>query len=264
MERVNAQGMERVNATAHDRVVLVTGGSRGIGRAAVRALHRDGFHVVLHHRASTGRAEELAAELGVGSDERRVHVLTADLAVAGEPERLWAEALAWRGRVDVLVNNAGVYLASPLDDVAGWDAGWSANLMINLLAPATLCRLAVGEWRGSGGGIIVNVTSRAAHRGDDAEHLAYGASKGGLQSLTKGIARSFARDRVLAYDIAPGWVLTDMMTDGPEAEALAASMPMGEVTPPEDVAEVIAFLASGRSPHTSGATIDVTGADYVR
>nr|WP_232531350.1 SDR family oxidoreductase [Microlunatus antarcticus] len=242
------------------RVVLVTGGSRGIGRAAVRALHRDGFHVVLHHRASGPAAQAVAAELG----EERVHVLAADLAVAGEADRLWGEALAWRGRVDVLVNNAGVYLASPLDDADAWDAGWADNLMINLLAPATLCRLAVTRWQASGGGIVVNVTSRAAHRGDDADHLAYGAAKGGLQSLTKGIARSFARDGVLAYDIAPGWVLTDMMTDGPEAEALAASMPLGEVTPPEDVAEVIAFLASGRSRHTSGATIDVTGADYVR
>jgi NAD(P)-dependent dehydrogenase (short-subunit alcohol dehydrogenase family) len=244
-----------------DRVVLVTGGSRGIGRAAVRALHRDGAYVVLHHRASTAAVAALVAELGA----ERVHVVPADLAQPGEPERLWAQALAWRGRLDVLVNNAGVYLASPFDDTDGWDAGWSTNLTVNLLAPAALCRLAVTHWRQvGGGGVVVNVTSRAAHRGDDADHLAYGASKGGLQSLTKGIARAFARDRVLAYDIAPGWVLTDMMTDGPEVTALAASMPMGEITPPEDVAEVIAFLASGRSPHTSGATIDVTGADYVR
>jgi 3-oxoacyl-[acyl-carrier protein] reductase len=250
-----------VNASGEGRVVLVTGGSRGIGRAAVRALHRDGFDVVLHHRASGAAAEALVAELG----EEHLHVVTADLGVPGEPDRLWADALAWRGRVDVLVNNAGVYLASPVDDAAAWDQGWSDLLLINLLAPATLCRLAVQHWRGAGtGGIVVNVTSRAAHRGDDAEHLAYGASKGGLQSLTKGIARSFARDRVLAYDVAPGWVLTDMMAEGPDAAELAASMPMGEVTPPEDVAEVIAFLASGRSPHTSGATIDVTGADYVR
>lgn len=245
-----------------DQVVLVTGGSRGIGRATVRALHRDGFHVVLHHRASAAAAETVAAELG----RDRVHVVAADLGGPGEPERLWAEALAWRGHVDVLVNNAGVYLASPLDDVAAWDAGWSDNLMINLLAPAALCRLAVTHWRalGTSGGIVVNVTSRAAHRGDDADHLAYGAAKGGLQSLTKGIARSFGRDGVLAYDVAPGWVLTDMMDDGPDVAELAASMPLGEVTPPEDVAEVIAFLASGRSRHTTGATIDVTGADYVR
>jgi 3-oxoacyl-[acyl-carrier protein] reductase len=250
-----------MSAATDGRVVLVTGGSRGIGRASVRALHRDGFHVVLHHRASGAAAEALAGELG----EERVHVLAADLAVPGEPERLWADALDWRGRLDVLVNNAGVYLASPVHDVDAWDAGWSANLAVNLLAPATLCRLAVQHWRGVGaGGIVVNVTSRAAHRGDDANHLAYGAAKGGLQSLTKGIARSFGRDRVLAYDVAPGWVLTDMMTDGPDAAELAASMPLGEVTPPEDVAEVIAFLASGRSPHTTGATIDVTGADYVR
>ena len=245
------------------RVVLVTGGSRGIGRASVRALHRDGFHVVLHHRASGPAAESLAAELGEG----RVHVVAADLGAPGGPEQLWADALAWRGRVDVLVNNAGIYRENPIDDLAGWDAGWSANLTVNLLAPATLCRLAVLHWRGLGdgaGGIVVNVTSRAAHRGDDGDHLAYGAAKGGLQSLTKGIARAFARDRVLAYDIAPGWVLTDMMDDGPAVDELAATMPLGEVTPPDDVAEVIAFLASGRSRHSTGATFDVTGADYVR
>lgn len=248
-----------------DRVVLVTGGSRGIGRAAVRALHREGAHVVLHHRASAEAAQALADELGDGSGESRVHVLQADLAQPGEPERLWREAVAWRGHVDVLVNNAGIYLTSPLDDDAAWTSGWADNLTVNLLAPAELCRLALAHWREPGrtaGGIVVNVTSRAAHRGDDADHLAYGAAKGGLQSLTKGIARAFARDRVLAYDVAPGWVLTDMM--GPDADELAATMPMGEITPPEDVAEVIAFLASGRSPHTSGATIDVTGADYVR
>ncbi|HEY0240106.1 MAG TPA: SDR family oxidoreductase, partial [Friedmanniella sp.] len=189
--------MNEHRALGQGRVALVTGGSRGIGKAAVRALHRDGFHVVLHHRASGAAAQALAAELG----EERVHGLAADLAVAGEPERLWAEALAWQGHVDVLVNNAGVYLASPLHDADAWDAGWADNLMINLLAPATLCRLAVRRWQGQGdrvGGIVVNVTSRAAHRGDDADHLAYGAAKGGLQSLTKGIARSFARDGVLA------------------------------------------------------------------
>ena len=246
------------------RVVLVTGGSRGIGAASVRALHRDGAHVVLHHRSSGAAAQALADQLGDGADEGLLHVVAADLARPGEPERLWAEALAWRGRLDVLVNNAGVYLGSPLDDADAWDRGWSDNLAVNLLAPATLCRLAVTHWHGAGGGVIVNVTSRSAHRGDDGDHLAYGASKGGLQALTKGIARAFAGDRVLAYDVAPGWVLTDMMAEGPEVEALVASLPMGEVTPAEDVAEVVAFLASGRSPHTTGATIDVTGADYVR
>lgn len=244
------------------RVALVTGGSRGIGLATVRALHRDGLRVVVHHRASAEAAAGLAEELG-----ERVHVVAADLARPGEPERLWDEALGWQGRLDVLVNNAGVYVGSPLEDAGAWESGWSDNLTVNLLAPAALCRAAVLHWRGTAGrtgGIIVNVTSRAAHRGDDGDHLAYGAAKGGLQSLTKGLARAFARDRVLAYDVAPGWVLTDMMADAPDVVAQAANQPLGEIAPPEDVAEVIAFLASGRSPHTTGATIDVTGADYVR
>ena len=247
-----------------ERVVLVTGGSRGIGRAAVRALHREGASVVLHHRASGQAAQALVDDLGA----ERVHVVTADLAEPEGPRQLWEQAVGWRGHVDVLVNNAGIYLASPMDDDAAWTSGWADNLTVNLLAPAALCRLAIAHWREPGrtaGGIVVNVTSRAAHRGDDADHLAYGAAKGGLQSLTKGIARAFARDRIFAYDIAPGWVLTDMMgSDAPDPAELAATMPMGEITPPEDVAEVIAFLASGRAPHTSGATIDVTGADYVR
>ena len=104
--------------------------------------------------------------------------------------------------------------------------------------------------------MIVNVASRSAHRGDDTEHLAYGAAKGGLLALTKGIARGFASERILAYAVAPGWVATDIANEA-DVTRLAARLPMREITRPSDVAEVVAFLASGRSPHT-------TGADYVR
>ena len=163
----------------------------------------------------------------------------------------------------MLVNNAGAWLPSPVDDASDWDTGWTANLALNLLAPATLCRLAIGHFRDVGGGIVVNMASRSAHRGDDADHLAYGAAKGGLLALTKGIARGFAHERILAYAVAPGWVATEI-ADEADVAGLAASLPMREITPPADVAEVVAFLASGRSPHTTGATIDITGADYVR
>lgn len=239
----------------HGRTVLVTGGSRGIGAAVVRAAHRDGATVVLHYGTAAAAARAVADEVG-----DRVHVVRGDLAAPDGPDAVWSAALDAAGRIDVLVNNAGAWIASPLDDEAGWSDGWQRNLVLNLTAPADLCRHAVRHFRDTGGGIIVNLTSRSAHRGDDAEHLAYGAAKGGLLALTKGIARGYAHENVLAYAVAPGWVGTDLA--GGEVEA--ASLPLREVTPPEDVAEVVAFLAAGRSRHTTGATIDITGADYVR
>jgi 3-oxoacyl-[acyl-carrier protein] reductase len=240
------------------RTVLVTGGSRGIGRAIVNAMHRDGAYVVAHsRRLETGQA--LRDDFG----DERLHLVVGDLASPDHSEQVWADALAWRGRIDVLVNNAGAWLASPIDDSDAWDAGWDANLRLNLIAPATLCRLAIAHFRTIGGGIVVNLASRSSHRGDDAEHLAYGAAKGGLLALTKGIARGFAAERILAYAVAPGWVATEI-AEGADVAGLATGLPMREITPPTDVAEVVAFLASGRSPHTTGATIDITGADYVR
>ena len=241
-----------------DRTILVTGGSRGIGAAAVRALLRDGATVVLSYGSNKEAARAVATSLG-----ERVLLLHADLAVPGSADRLWDEALAAAGSIDVLVNNAGAWLASPLDDDDAWRTGWARNLALNLQSCADLSRRAIQYFRARGGGIIVNVTSRSAHRGDDPDHLAYGAAKGGLLSLTKGIARGFARDGVLAYAVAPGWVGTELAADYLAATD-ASALPLGEPTPPEDVAEVIAFLASGRSRHSTGTTIDITGADYVR
>jgi 3-oxoacyl-[acyl-carrier protein] reductase len=246
----------------HGRTVLVTGGSRGIGAAVVRAAHRDGATVVLHYGSAAAAAEAVAGELG-----DRIHLVRGDLSRPDGPDEVWSAALDAAGRVDVLVNNAGAWIASPLDGPGDggpdWSAGWQRNLTLNLTAPADLCRLAIQHFRRTGGGIIVNITSRSAHRGDDADHLAYGAAKGGLLALTKGIARGYATDRVLAYAVAPGWVGTDLAS-GELDPAMLAGLPLGEVTPPQDVAEVVVFLASGRSRHTTGATIDITGADYVR
>ncbi|MFF2315262.1 SDR family NAD(P)-dependent oxidoreductase [Arthrobacter sp. NPDC058097] len=239
------------------KTVIVTGASRGIGRASAVALHREGAHVVLHYGNDKDSAQATAARLGT-----RTALVQGDLRKPEERQRVWSEATAWRGGIDVLVNNAGAWLPSELNDDFGWLQGWEANYELNLLAPADLCRQAILGFRKRGGGVIVNVTSRSAHRGDDAEHLAYGAAKGGLLALTKGIARGYGRENILAYAVAPGWVATDLA--GELDPSVLAGLPLGEVTPPEDVAEVIAFLASGRSRHSTGATIDITGADYVR
>lgn len=241
------------------KTVLVTGASRGIGRATTEVLHREGAHVVLHYGNDKESAQATADRLG-----DRIHLVQGNLRDPAERQRVWMEAADWRGGIDVLVNNAGAWLASKIDDNSEWQQGWEANYELNLLAPADLCRQAILGFRKRGGGIIVNITSRSAHRGDDAEHLAYGAAKGGLLALTKGIARGYAKENVLAYAVAPGWVATDISAHMSPNDPMLAGLPLGEVTPATDVAEVIAFLASGRSRHSTGATIDITGADYVR
>lgn len=241
------------------KAVLVTGASRGIGRATAVALHREGAHVILHYGNDNDSAQATADRLG-----NRVKLVQGDLTESAERGRVWEEATQWRDGVDVLVNNAGAWLASEIDDTGAWQHGWKANYELNLLAPADLCRQAILEFRERGGGIIINVTSRSAHRGDDAEHLAYGAAQGGLLALTKGIARGYGKHNILPYAIAPGWVATDISAHISPDDPMLSGLPLGDVTPPEDVAEVITFLASGRSRHTTGATIDITGADYVR
>ena len=238
---------------------LAPGGWGVLGRPTAVALHREGAHVVLHYGNDKDSAQATADRLG-----DRVRLVQGDLRNPDERRRVWAEAADWRGGVDVLVNNAGAWLPSDVDDADAWQQGWEANYELNLLAPADLCREAILGFRKRGGGIIVNVTSRSAHRGDDAEHLAYGAAKGGLLALTKGIARGYGKDNILAYAVAPGWVATDISAHISPEDPMLSGLPLGEVTPPEDVAEMITFLASGRTRHTTGATIDITGADYVR
>jgi 3-oxoacyl-[acyl-carrier protein] reductase len=241
------------------KTILVTGASRGIGAATARVIHREGGHVLIHYGSNRGAAARLAHELG----DRRAHVVAGNLLDPVEVPQLWSDAVAVTGRIDALVNNAGAWTESPLGDSVAWTKGWKANIQLNLQAPADLCRLAIEHFQGLGGGIILNVASRSSHRGDDAEHLAYGAAKAGLLALTKGIARGFAGQNILAYAVAPGWVATDLAA-GAIDEAAAAALPMGEPVSPQDVAEVLAFLASGRARHATGATVDITGADYVR
>lgn len=246
------------------RRILVTGSSRGIGRATAALLHQRGARVVIHARAASACTESLLAELAAGGRDAagRRALVTGELDGVAGASAVWDAAVAAFGGIDVLVNNAGAWIPSEIAAADAWQEGWAANLALNLVAPAELCRRAILDCSGRGG-VIVNVASRSAHRGDDAEHLAYGAAKGGLLALTKGIARGYGAAGVLAYAVAPGWVATDL-ADGAVDPAALAALPLGEVTPAGDVAEVIAFLATGRARHATGATIDITGADYVR
>ena len=139
------------------RTVLVTGASRGIGRATAVALHREGADVVLHYGNDKDSAQATADQLG-----ERIKLVQGDMRDPGERRRVWTEAADWRDGVDVLVNNAGAWLASEINDAEAWHQGWHANYELNLLAPADLCREAILGFRARAGGIIVNVTSRSA------------------------------------------------------------------------------------------------------
>jgi len=245
-----------------DKTIFITGAGRGIGRQILLTALRDGASVVAH-LGKTAAFDSVKIDAG----KNKLLLLSGDLSKAGVVNQLWSDALAWRGRIDVMVNNAGIYAPSPVEPDTDWQAGWKSNLLLNLEVPAAFCRLAMQHYSKAGEGIIINMASRSSHRGDDAEHLAYGAAKGGLLALTKGIARSYGTHKTLAYAVAPGWVRTDMAEAHIATVGEAASvepLPLKEITPPTDVAETVVFLASGRARHATGSTIDITGADYVR
>jgi 3-oxoacyl-[acyl-carrier protein] reductase len=246
------------------KIVLMTGASRGIGAAAFKSAIAAGADVILHYNSS----HDEAARLTEAARPERCLAISADLAEPQEVIRLWDEALAWKGHIDVLVNNAAIYEHADVDwPLEQWHASWARTLQINLQAPADLCRAAIQHYRTRGGGILINVASRGAFRGELAKYGHYSASKGGLVSLTRTLARSFAKEGVLSYCVSPGWTATDMAFRGAPPEVLEAGRqenPFGEITPPEDVAEVITFLSSGRSRHANGITVDVTGGSYMR
>jgi 3-oxoacyl-[acyl-carrier protein] reductase len=248
-----------------EKVCLVTGATGGIGVAIVEALARAGAHVVLHTVSQRARADELAAKVGLG----RSSVVVADLEEPDAAATLFRQALALKGRIDVLVNNAAVMpAASPDDPLPHWHEAWDRTLRVNLVAAADLCREALLHWRSHPSArIIVNIASRAAFRGDTLEYMHYAASKAGLVALTRSIARGCGKDGVVAYAVAPGFVNAGMASDfiaQHGAEAIVRDIPLGEMAPPEEVANVVAFLASGLARHATGTTIDVNGASYVR
>ena len=245
------------------KVLLITGGGGGIGAACVRKAAELGAQVVLHDVNDRGAGKRLAEELG--SDKCRF--VAADLARGATVPGLWAEAVGWRGRIDVLVNNAGIYEPADVEDsFEDWARSWQRTLEVNLVSPGHLCREAIRSFKRQGGGIIVNLASRAGFRGDDPDYAHYAASKGGIIALTRTIARGFGRDGITCFAVAPGFVRTDLNRKFFEqfgVEGAAKDIPLGEVAEPEDIANVVMFLSSGLARHATGTTIHVNGASYV-
>ena len=229
--------------------ILLTGSSRGIGAAIAAKLDRPDVALIGHGTRSG---------------------IPADFSDPAAPRALWDAALErLGGTIDVLINNAGVFDANPIDrDDDAWVAEWDRTMRINLTASAELCRLAVLHWQGRGvGGRIVNIASRAAYRGDSPAHWHYAASKAGMVAMTKSIARGYAGQEILAFAVCPGFTMTGMAEDylsSRGGDALLADIPLGRVAAPDEIAAAAKFLALEAPASMTGSVIDVNGASYVR
>jgi 3-oxoacyl-[acyl-carrier protein] reductase len=246
------------------RAVLVTGGSRGIGRAIAHAFAAAGDRVAVHWGRSRDRAEQVLAELpGDG------HVLVqADLGDPTAVARMVDEAAAALGGLQVLVNNAGVFTAHPplTTSYDEWQEAWSRTLAVNLLGPAHATFRAVPHLVAAGGGAVVNVSSRGAFRGEP-DTPAYGASKAGLNAFGQSMAIALAPHGISVGTVAPGFVQTEMareVLDGPGGDAVRSQSPYGRVARPEEVASAVLWLASAGARFATGTIIDVNGASYLR
>lgn len=249
--------------TFNNQTFLVTGASRGIGAATARILLLAGADVVGSYVSAPGALADMVEEFGA----QRVLPLQADLGVRGSAQQLWADAKALNGKIDGLVNNAGVMpetdLTAPDED---WYSDWDTVVAVNVQAVADLCREAIRDFEGQGGGRIVTIASRASFRGDSPGFLHYAASKGAVVSLMRSIARGYADKGILGFVIAPGWVKTDMAAVAfePGNEGMLKEIPIGDAAPPENIGNMVAVFLSGLVDHATGCAVDINGASYVR
>ncbi len=238
---------------------LVTGASRGIGKSITKALLKEGGSVI-----GTARSSEFPKEFKGHPDFEGIYV---DLSKPGELESKLKPVFQQSNPPDVLINNAGIFNDSDFaEEDESWLDNWDRTMQVNLRAPAILSKWALNRWVEEDGGFLINISSRAAYRGDTQEYASYAASKGGLVALTKSIARDFGQQGISAYSIAPGFIKTDMAMESVEVygeEYLTEGMAFDEITSPEEVGELVAFLASGKVPHMTGATFHINGGSYM-
>lgn len=247
-----------------DKVVLVTGASRGIGKAVATAFAAQGARVAVHFHKNKLAADETLASLSGGP-----HLLVqADVAQADEVNSMVESVVTNCGRIDILINNAGIYAEHPLSEVSyeKWQEIWQRTIAANLLGSANAAYCVAQHMLKTGGGKIINITSRGAFRGEP-EAPAYGASKAGQNALSQSLAKALAPFKIYVYAVAPGWVETDMATGflaGPEGESILNQSPLQRIAQPEEIAAAVVFLASKETDYMTGCIIDINGASYLR
>lgn len=247
-----------------NKKILVTGASRGIGRAIASAFAARGGMVAINFRNDEKSASETLNGL-----QGRGHVLVqADVSEAEGARDAVNNSITELNGLDIVVNNAGIFTEHRIDAIGfdEWQQAWQNTIDVNLIGPSNICYFAAQHMIKSGGGRIVNVSSRGAFRGEP-KSPAYGASKAGVNALSQSLAVALAPHNIFVGVVAPGFVETDMAADllsRPEGDDIRAQSPLGRVARPEEVANAVLFLASEGAEFMTGAIIDVNGASYLR
>jgi 3-oxoacyl-[acyl-carrier protein] reductase len=244
------------------RSALVTGGTRGIGRACCLALARAGARVAVNYRVETPSANLLVEEIEAAGGE--AFALSADVAQRADAEMLVDETVARFGGIDILVNNAGIWKGSPVEEIS--DGEWQEMLGINLTGPFHCVRAAVPAMKEARSGRIVNIASTAGQRGE-ALHVHYAATKGAVIAMTKSLAVELAPFGILVNAVAPGWTVTDMTREdllGPRRDAILKTIPLGRAGTAEDVAGAVLFLCSDLATFVTGEVLNVNGGSVLQ
>lgn len=248
-----------------DKNVLVTGGSRGIGRACALLFARAGANVIITYQSAKAAAEQTLHLLG--SDNQHA-AFELDVAQPQMVQAVFGKVVEQYGRLDVLVNNAGIFTEHKIfeNDYKQWQQAWHQTINTNLVGVSNLCFFAARHMKENGGGKIVNISSRGAFRGEP-DHPAYGASKAGLNAMSQSLAIALAPYNITVGVIAPGFVETDMAKESLAGEAgqrIKGQSPLNRVATPEEVANAVAMFASAGTEFMTGGIWDVNGASYLR
>ena len=247
-----------------EQIALVTGASRGIGRAVALKLAQEGAQIAIHYNQNQEAAEQTLSVLPAGAH----HIFQADIADAKAVEEMMVAIIDKMGGLHVVVNNAAINEWQPPLRVEYdvWNDVWQRSLDTNLVGPANVMFWAARHMADNGGGQIVNISSRGAFRGTP-KAPAYAASKAALNAMSQSLAQAFAPHDIFVYVVAPGFVATDMSASilaGPRGEAIRQQSPLNRVGKPEEVAAMVAFLASGGANFATGTIVDLNGASYLR
>ncbi len=245
------------------KTILVTGSSRGLGRAiALRFAEMNG-QVIIHYHTNKSAADETITMLR-GQEHIAVQ---ADLQDPVAVERMVAAAIDKAGRIDVLVNNAGIFLEGPITDwtYEEWQNAWERTIRTNLTGPANVSFCVIKHMMNQGGGKVVHVTSRGAYRGEP-NAPAYGASKAGLNAFSQSMAKACAPHNILVYAVAPSFIETDMTLKrlAEDGDAIRGQSPLNRLAQPEEIAQTIVYLAGEGTDFLTGGVIDINGASYLR